>query len=568
MRILLLTHSFNSLAQRFYTVLEDAGHDISVEFDINDSVTAEAVDMFRPELIIAPYLRRKIHHEITSKVLCWIVHPGPAGDRGPSALDWAILNGESIWGTTILEAVDEYDAGPIWASADFPMRNAAKSSIYRREVSNAAVICLKQALEKLQKAGKSGFKAQTQTPGRFVAKIKNEDRKIDWENDTVLTVLRKIWSADGSPGILDEINASPFYLHDACRAEDLKGIPGKVLGLNSGAVAKAAADGAVWIKQLRPLGDQDGRGIKLPAAEWITHFGLELPVLKQTPAQEITFETRDGIGYFHFPFYNGAMDTAACEKLRKEICLRKTGPEKVWVFTGGSDFWSNGLHLGKIEQAQSPAHESKNNIEAMNALVKDIIYCTNKYIVAALAGNAAAGGVFFSLSADKIIGRDGIVLNPHYRNMGNLYGSEYWTYLLPRRLKPSPAQELMHRRLPISAKRAHKIGLIDLVLEGSYNSFTEKIHDFACSINNSQELSGLLQKKHENLQTDNTRKNIESYRQEEMEKMNLNFFGFDPSYHIARYNFIRKQPLSWTPLYLAKHRTKNFDNNFKKTGEE
>jgi putative two-component system hydrogenase maturation factor HypX/HoxX len=30
--------------------------------------------------------------------------------------------------------------------------------------------------------------------------------------------------------------------------------------------------------------------------------------------------------------------------------------------------------------------------------------------------------------------RRGVVLNPHYKNMGNLYGSEYWSYLLPRRV--------------------------------------------------------------------------------------------------------------------------------------
>jgi hypothetical protein len=31
-------------------------------------------------------------------------------------------------------------------------------------------------------------------------------------------------------------------------------------------------------------------------------------------------------------------------------------------------------------------------------------------------------------------GARGVMLNPHYKNMGNLYGSEYWTYLLPRRV--------------------------------------------------------------------------------------------------------------------------------------
>ena len=41
---------------------------ISVEFDIHDSVTIEAVNLFKPDIIIAPYLRRKIPKEITAKV--------------------------------------------------------------------------------------------------------------------------------------------------------------------------------------------------------------------------------------------------------------------------------------------------------------------------------------------------------------------------------------------------------------------------------------------------------------------------------------------------------------------
>jgi putative two-component system hydrogenase maturation factor HypX/HoxX len=36
--------------------------------------------------------------------------------------------------------------------------------------------------------------------------------------------------------------------------------------------------------------------------------------------------------------------------------------------------------------------------------------------------------------------------------------------------------------------------------------------------------------------------------------MKLNFYGFDPSYHVARYHFVFKVPKSRTPLYLARHR--------------
>ena len=52
MRILLLTHSFNSLTQRLFEELSVRGHALSVEFDIADSVTEEAVTMFRPDVVL------------------------------------------------------------------------------------------------------------------------------------------------------------------------------------------------------------------------------------------------------------------------------------------------------------------------------------------------------------------------------------------------------------------------------------------------------------------------------------------------------------------------------------
>ena len=90
MRILLLTHAFNSLTQRLGAALQERGHEISIEFDIADSVAEEAVALFRPDLIVAPYLRRAIPESIWKRHVCLVVHPGIVGDRGPSALDWAI----------------------------------------------------------------------------------------------------------------------------------------------------------------------------------------------------------------------------------------------------------------------------------------------------------------------------------------------------------------------------------------------------------------------------------------------------------------------------------------------
>ncbi|WP_374547909.1 formyltransferase family protein, partial [Rhodoblastus sp.] len=139
MRILLLSHAFNSLTQRLWCELAGRGHQLSLELDIADSVAEEAVALFRPDLVIAPFLKRAIPETVWSRHRCLIVHPGPPGDRGPSALDWAILRGEPRWGVTVLQAEAEMDAGPVWASADFALRPAGKGSLYRNEVTEAAV---------------------------------------------------------------------------------------------------------------------------------------------------------------------------------------------------------------------------------------------------------------------------------------------------------------------------------------------------------------------------------------------------------------------------------------------
>jgi putative two-component system hydrogenase maturation factor HypX/HoxX len=56
---------------------------------------------------------------------------------------------------------------------------------------------------------------------------------------------------------------------------------------------------------------------------------------------------------------------------------------------------------------------------------------------------------------------------------------------------------------------------------------------------------------------DEAQKPLQRYREEELERMRLNFYGFDSSYHVARYNFVCKVPKSRTPLTIAAHRRRD-----------
>ena len=140
------------------------------------------------------------------------------------------------------------------------------------------------------------------------------------------------------------------------------------------------------------------------------------------------------MGYLRFDFYNGAMSTEHCRRLRDAYAYARTRETKVIVLLGGDDCFSNGIHLGVIEAADDPAAESWRNLVAIDDLVRDIVETDSHLVISALAGDAAAGGVPLAIAADYVLARERIVLNPYYGHMGGLYGSEYWTYLLPRRV--------------------------------------------------------------------------------------------------------------------------------------
>ena len=563
MRILLLTHAFNSLCQRLAAQLQQHGHETSIEFDIADSVTEEAVALFRPELIVAPYLRRAIPESIWSHHVCLIVHPGIVGDRGPSALDWAIQDGEAQWGVTVLQAEGEMDAGPVWASAVFPLRAAKKSSVYRQEVTQAASQAVLLAVERFS-SGRylpRPLADMADARGRLRPLMKQTDRGLDWARDDTATVLRKMNAADGFPGLGDTLFGQPCQLFDAWPEAILRGVPGEVIARREGALLRATRDGAVWIGHVkRP------DGIKLPAA---MAFAQEAAALPEAPLdgwwradvatwQDIAYEECDGVGYLHFEFYNGAMSTAQCQRLRTALVWAKQRSIQVLVLMGGRDFWSNGIHLNVIEAASldgtSAADESWVNINAMNDLALELIHSPKQLTVAALCGNAGAGGCFLARAADQVWLRDSVLLNPHYKTMGNLYGSEYWTYSLPRRVGEDAARAIMRERLPMTAQGALASGFSDAILGGEVDSFRTLVAQRASALAASAELGAMLGAKREVRARDEALKPLAAYREEELTQMRSNFYGFDPSYHIARHHFVRKSLASWTPRHLARHR--------------
>ena len=559
MRILFLVSAHNGLSQRAWIALTELGHDVEVAVVDSGTAMEAAVRAHRPDLIVCPFLKTMIPESIWARYCCLIVHPGPRGDRGPSSLDWAIELDKPEWGVTVLQANGEFDAGEVWATNTFGMRKAAKSSIYRHEVRRAATEAIIDAIDRLVLVGgapTAATEASSVALGPCLPVMSQEVRAIEWESDRTERVLRKMRAGDGSPGVLDTIDGTRFHLFGGHAEALLRGRPGELLAQRNGAICRGTVDGAVWITHLKRHESPGDGSFKLPATRALSRAGIELyapeigiAVDAQVPEErtyrEIAYREHDGVGYLRFAFYNGAMSTSQCLRLREAYAYaRAQRHTKAIVLLGGDDYFSNGIHLNEIEAAEDPAEESWNNLNAIDDLVKDILETDTHLVISALTGDAAAGGVPLALAADYVLACEDVVLNPYYQHMGGLYGSEYWTYLLPRRVGLATTARLTGAPFrAVGTSEAVRIGLLDAVFVADVDDFRARTARFAERVAHDGLHQTRLQDKRRRRTHDERVKPLEAYRQEELARCRECFFGSDSGYHDARRRFVYKLPM-------------------------
>lgn len=565
MHILLVASAFNSLTQRVHAELSDQGYTVGVELALgDDDALRAAVARHAPQLIVAPMLTTAIPEDVWRSHTCLIVHPGPPGDRGPSSLDWAVQQGAPAWGVTVLEAVAEMDAGDVWASGPFPVSEVGKSELYRGEVADAAVAAVMQAVKRFA-TGKYTPKRQkaADLAAGWRCFMRQPERGIDWRRDSTEQVLRRLRAADSQPGVQDELLGRRWYLHGGHFEDELRGAPGELIATRDGAICRATVDGAVWIPQLRPVAAPgEAPGFKRAAVDALADaLGEHMPKLPEVPAplelpegrrtwSEIRYRELGEAGMLSFSYAGGAMSTAQCRRLLAAWQWACTRPTRVLVLGGSRGFFSNGIHLNAIEAAADPAVESWANIHAMNDVVRAVLETTDRWVVSALGGNAAAGGAMLALAGDEVWCREGVVLNPHYRLMG-LHGSEYWTYTLPRRVGPDMALQLAVDALPVSARRACRLGLADRLLHVPSEEFGDAVLRLAAELASAPELGRRITHKKTARARDEAAKPLQQYRDEELAEMHRNFFEPGQPYHQLRADFVHKRKPPGTPEHLA-----------------
>jgi putative two-component system hydrogenase maturation factor HypX/HoxX len=269
--------------------------------------------------------------------------------------------------------------------------------------------------------------------------------------------------------------------------------------------------------------------------------------------QQISYREDGAVGYVEFSFPGGAMSTGQCRRLLAAYQHAQARPVRVIVLGGQRDFFGNGIHLNVIETAGNPAAESWRNINAIDDLVEAILTTTGKLTVAAISGNAAAGGLMLALAADQVWCRAGAVLNPHYRLMG-LHGSEYWTYTLPRRVGAEHAARLTEACLPVTPATALRCGLADRVIAGSVADYRAQVATLASQLAHGSGYRARLAAKARELAAAERQQPLASYRSAELDIMSRNFSGRHEPYAQLRRAFVYKNKPTQTPPHLTRQR--------------
>ena len=325
---------------------------------------------------------------------CLVVHPGIRGDRGPSALDWAILDGESAWGVTVLEANARDGRRRRLGEREVPdARRRPSRSLYRNEVTRgggrgcwprSSRIARGERATPLAQLGAAarGTRAAADAPGRPGDRL---------DADDTASVLRKIRAADGLPGRATT-SCGPATCASSTRiprtTRRCAAPPSAPAPCSRSATARSCGprvDGAVWITHLRASA---GDGPALQAARGHGAGRAAAPACRRRRSRRdapvahrtwrpIDYEERGRGRLPALPLLqrrhgHRAVRARCAPRTRR----RSARPTRVIVLMGGPDFWSNGIHLNLIEAAEHPAEESWRNINAMDDLVREIIATT------------------------------------------------------------------------------------------------------------------------------------------------------------------------------------------------
>jgi methionyl-tRNA formyltransferase len=190
--------------------------------------------------------------------------------RGPSSINWPIIQGATKTGLSIFWPDEGLDTGPILLQKEVVIGpDDTVGSIYFDHLFPLGVAAMMEAVE-LVRSGSAPRIAQIEADATYESWCRAEDAEIDW-SEPAEKVHCLIRGTDPQPGAWTTTGGDRLNLFGSHRVQGA-GAPGEILGIADAGLTIAAGDGAVLVTRVRPHDDR----AKIAAGEYATARGLSV----------------------------------------------------------------------------------------------------------------------------------------------------------------------------------------------------------------------------------------------------------------------------------------------------
>ena len=255
--------------------ISESAHALNVPvFEFKRLRDKEAITQFKtvqPELCIMAFVTDIVPMEMINYPILGTIQYHPSLlplHRGPSSINWPIINGESTTGLTIFWPDDGLDTGPVLMQKTVEITTKETlGDLYFKKLFPLGVEAIIESVE-LVRSGKAPKIVQDESMATYEGWCKADDVQVKWEENTS-TVFNMIRGADPQPGANTTFNGTKLSLYDAAASSDNTAIPGTVISIGEFGIQISTGDGAVNIGRVR----ESGSG-KVTSSEWAESVGL------------------------------------------------------------------------------------------------------------------------------------------------------------------------------------------------------------------------------------------------------------------------------------------------------
>src|SRR5580704_17165637 len=197
--------------------------------------------------------------------------------RGPSAINWPIINGDDETGLSIFWPDNGLDTGDVLLQKKTPIGpEDSLGSVYFDRLFPMGVEAVLEAVD-LVKAGKAPRLKQDEALATYEGRCGPENGRIDWAKSW-RQIDPLIRGCNPAPGAWSTLDGKTLKIFDAkpLPAKDPKGIAGKmgeIVAVEADGFTVVCADGRFKVTRVQPT---DGK--KIEAGEWAKSAGLAVGV--------------------------------------------------------------------------------------------------------------------------------------------------------------------------------------------------------------------------------------------------------------------------------------------------